>query len=167
MFDPLKRFFSTADSCPVAISAFFENSASLFWLNFIENQLDLSNESILRVESSKGTCFEIAGEINVLKTKMKNRKSLNFIPRKAKEELKNLNDEDQQTVLKYAKNFYDTVVTYLELWSSSMDGTECFAWCSLFEKPKWEEVQSSFNYAVEKVGKMVEDKINGEFCCVC
>lgn len=160
MFEPLKKFFSSTSSCPLAIASLFEDPTSFFWLNFVENQLEVSNESILRVESSKGACFQIAAEVNVLRNKMKNRKNLKFMPFNAKTEFNKLPSAVQEITLKHVESFYRTVVEYLDLWSTSMDGTECFTWMSLIRKPSWDEVEISFDYAVKKLGKLVQDKIN-------
>jgi hypothetical protein len=85
MFSPLKDFFQHSDVCPVVIKKFFEDKCSFFWLLFLENQLKTGNEAILKMETTAGSCFEIARETKLLLEKFQNRKFLNFIPREAKE----------------------------------------------------------------------------------
>lgn len=161
MFEPLKTYFKTAEKCPVAVSRFFRNSTSMFWLHFIDSQLQLSNESILKVEGSKNPAFEIAAEIRLLHVKVSNRKNLSFIPPKAKAELvePKISREKQTEVKNFVTHFYLALNEYLELWAKSLDGTEVFDWMSLHEPPAWTKVEASLNYAALKGG----DKIDGEF----
>lgn len=98
MFLPLKEFFKKDPKCPPTIEDFFPNSSTLFWLQFIENQLEVFNSSILRMETTKGSAFEIAAETKLLREKMTNRMNLKFIPRAAKFELTKLKIEDKQLI---------------------------------------------------------------------
>jgi hypothetical protein len=163
MFEALKTFFMRADKCPITIKTFFDEPTSLFWLHFIENQLQVSNESILKIETSKGACFEIAAEVEILRKKMKNRQQLKFIPRKALEELRKFSESVQQTMRNYIVGFYDSIVDYLNLWSKALDGTETFSWMMLVEIPTWDDVGRSLDFAVSRTGNMVESKINSKF----
>lgn len=157
----MKAYFKTAESCPVAVSRFFRDSTSIFWLHFIDSQLQLSNESILKVESSKSSAFEIAAEIRLLNGKVSNRKNLMFIPPKAKVELMEpkMSHEKQVEVKKFVVQFYLALHKYLELWSKSLDGTEVFDWMNLNEAPAWSKVEASLEYVTLKG----VDKIDGEF----
>lgn len=133
----------------------------MFWLHFVDSQLQLSNESILKVEGSKGSAFEIAAEIRLLNVKVSNREKLLFIPPKAKDELTEpkVSEEKQVETKQFIARFYSALHKYLELWAKSLDGTEVFDWMSLSEAPAWSKVEASFNYAAHKG----VDKIDGEF----
>lgn len=105
MFLPLKEFFKKDPKCPPAIGEFFNNQTSLFWLHFIENQLDTFNKSILRVETTKGSAFEIAAETKLLREKMTHRKNLKFVPRAAKDEMIKLKNDTNQHIEKSMLRF--------------------------------------------------------------
>jgi len=48
------------------------------------------------------------------------------------------------------------------LWGDNLDGSECFAWMSLRDKPEWNSVMKSLDYIKAKVGNGVSNKIDGK-----
>lgn len=160
MFEPLKEYFRNAANCPEAVKCFFKDtSGTMFWLHFVDSQLQLSNESVLKVEGSTETSFEVAEEIRLLHVKVSNRKDLQMIPTKAKSELLKLSAAKQVEVKNFVHKFYSALHEYLNLWKNSLDGTEVFHWMALKEPPNWTKVEASLNYAALRGG----DKINGKF----
>lgn len=159
MFEPLKEYFRTAEICPVAVSNFFKDKTSMFWLYFIDSQLQLSNDSILKVEGSKSSSFEIAEEIRMLHGKVLNRKDLQFIPMKASQELHKLSTDKKVEVKRFVDKFYLALNNYLQLWRMSLDGTEVFSWMALEEPPNWSKVEESLSFAILRGG----GSIDGEF----
>lgn len=84
MFEPLKKYFVNQPKCKkMALKAFAKDS-SKFCLQFIQNQLEIFNQSIQRKERQKTSAFEAFSELQLLKTKLANRKTLKFIPTKTK-----------------------------------------------------------------------------------
>lgn len=160
MFVPLKNFFSNAKSCPVTIRQFFGNDSALFWLYFIDSQLELSNEYVLKTETTKIAAFEVAKLITELRNKVANREQNTFIPMKACQHFQILSEGRKIQTQNEMKVFYATLNQYLEKWSNSLDGTEIFGWMSLTAVPVWEEhVSPSINYLMERFGK---EAINGD-----
>lgn len=80
----------------------------------------------------------------------------------AKEHFEKLSSEQKNQNKIFVEAFYDSVVRYLELWSGSLDGTECFTWLSLTKTPNWDDVEKSFKFVEIKSGKEVASLIYGK-----
>jgi len=162
-YEPLKNYFRNQDSCPDAVAKFFADEDSMFWLVFLENQLDLSNEYVKKIETKADTSFSVADKINALQKKLQNRQRLSFMPSKAREIFNSKPDHKQTKLRGYVNVFYHTVLTYLETWSSAMDGTECFSWLNLQESLNWDRISITLDYIKAKVGQHLTEKIDGKF----
>jgi hypothetical protein len=158
MFQPLLEYFRKEENAPETVVNFLRGETSLFWLKFLENQLELSNETILKIENSHGAAFEVAEEIGVLKSKVKNRKEQRFIPSKAREIFKNFSDELQSQLNFTIEKFYWGLHDYTLRWSESLDGTEVFSWLNLVGFPRWDQIEASVDFTNKKTG----EKINGD-----
>lgn len=149
MFLPLQTYFEAGDDCPVSIQRFFADTHSLFWLHFIDGQLSLSNKYVLKTETKKSAAFEVAAMIKELRDVVGARAQQKFIPVSARELLEEFSQVQKTAVMKYVSSFYKELVTYLEKWSQSLDGTEIFGWMNLTCVPDWEnDVEPSLNYAI-------------------
>lgn len=158
MFEPLTTYFQDMQNCPVSLSEFYESESSLFWLTFLECQLKLSNEYVLRSETKTGTAFEISSVINELRDIVGNRQIENYLRSDAKELLLKLTPRQQPKNLDYVKKFYEALSSYLEKWSESLDGNEVFAWMSLTAVPDWDrEIRPSLTYAIDRIGPDIID----------
>lgn len=164
MFEPLREYFKKSEKCPVTVSHFFDQGSSFFWLIFLENQMELCNETILKIEKSKCASFEIAEEIRMLQGKISNRKELKFIPMKARVEYNKLSEDEKFLALRFVDRFYSSLCEYLKLWSKSLDGTEVFYWMTLNEAPTWQKIEPSVHYAMAKVGDKINGKLINNFC---
>lgn len=120
------------------------------------------NETIRRIETAKGTCFAIEFELRLLKDKLSQRASCKFIPHKAEREMSSLRVELKQEITVSVELFYKAAVNYLQLWSKSLDGSECFHWMGLTKLPEWSDVQASLIYIDEKVGSKNTKDIDGD-----
>ena len=158
LFDPLKEYFKTDESSPQALKNFFSEKTSLFWLHFLQNQLELNNETILRIEKSQVTSFEVAEEIEILRIKVLNRKNQNYIPIQARQYYNEFSESTQQKLQICIEHFYNGLMEYTVKWSKSLDKTEIFSWIQLNEFPEWAKVESSLLF----INKKTERKINGE-----
>lgn len=146
MFSPLKNFFANSTKVPANIKRFFTDESGLFWLKFTEAQLSLSNEFVLKTESKKAASFEVAADIEQLRTVVSNRKQLQYIPAEANEVLRSLSCGVQDVVKQFVESFYEELEEYLAKWSRSLDGTEVFSWLRLDALPTWPDVESSIRY---------------------
>lgn len=131
MFTPLKNFFESLSNAPANIKRFFDDETGLFWLKFAEAQLSISNEFVLKTESKKAASFEVAAEIEELRSIVSNRKQVQYIPPEAGVVLHDLSGDVQDLVKHFVNLFYGALEKYLEKWSRSLDGTEIFHGCSL------------------------------------
>lgn len=164
MFEPLKNFFETASSCPVSVRRFFDDNSALFWLHFIDSQLQLSNDSILKTETKHIAAFEVAAEISELRKKIEHRKKVLYIPN-ACTMYEQFTEVEKEVVKLYAEKFYSTLSNYLEKWSKSLDGAEVFGWMALTIVPDWEkDIKPSLLYASKRIGneKIDADKVFDE-----
>lgn len=154
MFEPLRNYFENLNNCPATIQRFFEDEElALFWLHFLDSQLELNNDYVLRSETKKGASFEISALVSELHIRVKTRKENMFIPFKAR----TIFDQQLPAVMKrletYMKKFYTAVDSYLETWSKSLDGTEIFAWMNLTAVPAWsQDVEPSLLFAIRRIG---------------
>lgn len=105
MFKPLEEYFKHSENFPPVLQKLFKESSSIFWLHFIENQLDLSNQTILSMETAEGSCFEIAIQMKLLRDKFANRRKYNFTPRFAKQEKEKLSDDTKKEIDRYVERF--------------------------------------------------------------
>jgi hypothetical protein len=158
MFQPLKEYFQKEENAPETVVNFLTGETSLFWLTFLENQLELSNETILKIENSHGSAFEVAEEISVLESKVKNRKERRFIPSTARQHFKNFSEDLQRQLNFTIEKFYWGLNDYTIRWSQSLDGTGVFSWLNLVGFPLWNKIEAS----IEFTNKITGGKINGD-----
>lgn len=163
MFEPLKSFFRQADGCPDTVAKFFADKDSIFWLHFVENQLELSNEYVRKMESRNDASFAIAEMIETLLKKLENRKVLKFLPTKAREYFNKCVPRKQDELRQSVNVFYETIVSYLKVWSAALDGSECLSWMSLNQPLSWEKISVSVDYVLSKLGDKVQSKIDRKF----
>lgn len=150
MYEGLKNYFCSLDKCPMNIRNFFRDEAGCFWLHFIEGQLKLSNEFVLKSETKKGAAFEIASLLTELQGAVQNRAQNNFIPSRANPLFEALSNEKKSEVKQEMKQFYSSLSAYLEKWSKSLDGNEIFAWMALTEVPDYaREIAPSLEYMIK------------------
>lgn len=122
----------------------------LFWLHFVDGQLKVSNDFVLKTETRKGTSFEVATLVNELLEIAKNREHNQHIPVNAIPHFEALSRAEQNDARTSLGEFYEALTTYLEKWSNSLDGTEIFSWMSLLEVPDWRnDIEPSLKYAQE------------------
>lgn len=156
MFDPLKIYFGDLDNCPVSVRRFFEDKSSLFWLHFLDSQLQLSNEYVLSTEGKKIAAFEVEAEVAKLRNKIGHREENKFIPVNAKLLFNALSKSEKSQIRIHMKKFYTCLSTYLRKWSQSLDGAEIFNWMNLTSVPDWEkDVEPSIGYVIEHTGSNV------------
>lgn len=163
LFEPLKEFFAKSTACPDVISKFFTDQNSLFWMHFIENQLELSNEYIKKMETRNDTSFEVAGSIQILLMKLENRKKLYFVPSKARDILNTRSNEAKTRIRREIDEFYETTINYLRAWSAALDGTEKLSWMNLRQPLAWESISASIEFMKTKLGSHVMNQISGKF----
>lgn len=169
IFEPLKEYFLTLKNCPSSILKFFNNPDSKFWILFVSNQLLNFNNSIRLIESSKITVFEIANQMKVLKDKLTNRQSFCFLPHESQQEFEKLDNQTKNEVKKKVTDFYGTILNYLDIWNSALDGAESFTWMLMYKSPSWNDVELSVSYAAGKYGENFFQIVNrdilfDEFC---
>lgn len=98
MYEPLKDYFKNAEDCPQLIQKFFNDPHSRFWLNFLEYQLSLSNECVKEIETKNDASFAVSESLQMLLMKLENRKNLNIIPRKARDEYNNMPSKSKEEI---------------------------------------------------------------------
>lgn len=163
MYEPLRTFFKQAEGSPYAVVKFFADEDSFFWLCFIENQLELSNEYVKKMETRNDASFAVSETIKMLSKKLENRRNLKFIPIKAREQLNKRSEQKQVNLCHHVSIFYDATIAYLKLWSAALDGTECLAWMSLQQPLDWENISVSLDFMFSKIGNHVKQIIDGKF----
>lgn len=139
MFQPLKEYFETSTNSPRKIKDFFTVDSSLFWLKFLESQLEISNSYVLKVESKGAAAFEVASELADLRGVIKTRQDANRIPYEANLLFKDLSEIKKADIKQDVQLFYSSLSNYLEKWSKSLDGAETFAWMKLNSVPNFEK----------------------------
>lgn len=164
LFVPLKVYFDGLIGCPVTIKKFFANDSALFWLHFLDSQLKMSNDYVLKTETKKSSSFEVAAMVVDLLDTVQARANENFIPVNAQPLLDNFSQAEIDDVNMYLQNFYDSLTSYLQKWSKSLDGTEIFAWMNLTVVPDWtNDVEPSFKFAQEHGAGIINgDKVFDE-----
>jgi len=73
LYAPLKQYFASLDKCPPVIQKFFSCKSTRFWLCFLNNQIKVINDVILRLEHSQIAGFEINAILQTFKSKLINR----------------------------------------------------------------------------------------------
>jgi hypothetical protein len=167
MFVPLQNYFQTATKCPVTIRQFFDDVSGLFWLKFVDSQLSLSNEYVLKTESKTIASFEVAAEVTKLRSVVENRMQNNYLPADAEECFVDLSHDKQNEIKKSTEMFYSELNDYLTKWSRTLDGTEVFSWMRLTSVPDWNQdvkpsvkfVQQHFGLDVMKVDAMFDETL--------
>lgn len=98
--------------------------------------------------------------MSLLKKKIQNRHRLKYLSKEAETEKAKLSVEQQTKIESEIVIFYETIIEYIELWEKSFDGSSCFRWMSLNRFPDWVDIQSSYEYAVERYGEKLRGIIN-------
>ena len=75
------------------------------WLYFVINQTSVFNRTIEVMEKSVTTSFEASTELSILKSKIKNRMNLKFVPSAASDEMKLLTQNKQKEIQKEIQKF--------------------------------------------------------------
>lgn len=152
LYEPLKEYFDACLNCPRLIRQFFNDKTAKFWLLFVLNQLENFCNCIKKLEKSEISSFETATELKLMKSKIMNRKSFLYIPREAKDEFEKLPLNVSSLIKSQIFEFYDVIESYLEIWSSSYDGTDVFDWMLMNKYPEWIDIQKSYNFAEVRFG---------------
>jgi hypothetical protein len=98
-----------------------------------------------------------------LKTKLANRKTLKFIPTKAREELNKWHDENPNGVQDLILKFYNcALLECLDLWEESFDGAPPSNWINLYSVMEWKEIKKASNFAASQFGETFRRMINRE-----
>lgn len=159
LFDALKDYFKAINKCPPILAEFFALKSNKFWLHFLSNQMKSVNETILRVENSRISAFEIAIEVQAFKEKTKNRQQLVYMPFNARQEFNNFKKDLQEAIKNIVSDFYSCIVEYLDLWKKSTDGIEIFSWILLYKMPEWSLVEKSCDYLQQRFGEEITNII--------
>lgn len=153
MFEPLKEYFdSLKTKCPPKIKQFFALDSNKFWLQFLNNQIQMINEAILKFERSDIAVFEISFELRLFKDKIKNRLQFAYLSREARQKLLRLDTDTQTAGQKSVKEFYEEIIDYLDRWGESLDGVENFEWMSMYKSPDWSQIEATYNFIIERHG---------------
>ncbi|KAL4126106.1 hypothetical protein QTP88_010335 [Uroleucon formosanum] len=73
IYNGLKSYFLSQNTCPNALKIFFENESSLLWLKFLSSQLKTINSYIKKVESQKLSAIELTIIMEDLMQKIENK----------------------------------------------------------------------------------------------
>lgn len=118
----------------------------------------MNNDTVLNIETSKGSSFEVSEEIEILKTKVKNRREHNFLPLQARQTFNTLPEKLQQEVSFAVEKFYGALWNYILRWDASLDGSGVFSWLSLRVNPSPETVQKSVEYINQRFPSLIDGK---------
>jgi hypothetical protein len=133
-------------------------------------QLENFNHTIKIMERQNTCAHEASFALTALKLKIVNRAKFSFIPKEARESLKKVSEDDKVEIQNFIVDFYKTILEYITMWQTSFDGTSVFCWMDLDQYPKWEEIESSLDFASKKFGEaefskiISSDGLFDEFC---
>ncbi|GBL76489.1 hypothetical protein AVEN_53240-1 [Araneus ventricosus] len=104
------------------------DSTGELYLWFVHGQLPLFNKAILGMEKDNTTAFEVP---EVLKRNLTERKASDFIPMRAKNIYRNLNEQVRNSVKEEFDGFYERCTAYLwtlDLWRIVLETLNSFHW---------------------------------------
>ncbi|KAL4100954.1 hypothetical protein QTP88_020978 [Uroleucon formosanum] len=154
IYNGLKSYFLSQNTCPNALKIFFENESSLLWLKFLSSQLKTINSYIKKVESQKLSAIELTIIMEYLMQKIENKRQEKFLTT----EIENLVTKFEDKGLINRKNFdnkcdefYALCYNYLKNWNNSnqhVNQLKSMLWITLTPKTivTWENVKKSVQF---------------------
>lgn len=158
MYDGLKSYFLSQNRCPTVLKAFFTNPQSTLWLHFIQSQLKVFSETILKIERENICATEVIEELESLKQKIINRRNANFQTANMTLIISELKEEgilNEKQFADITALFYDTFLEYLNKWTCHLEPLRKFQWIKLNVPLAWTEVASSLKVIRDMQKKML------------
>ncbi|KAL4100734.1 hypothetical protein QTP88_020768 [Uroleucon formosanum] len=154
IYNGLKSYFLSQNTCPNALKIFFENESSLLWLKFLSSQLKTINSYIKKVESQRLSAIELTIIMEDLMQKIENKRQEKFLTT----EIENLVTKFEDEGLINRKNFENKCdefnalcYNYLKNWNNSnqhVNQLKSMLWITLTPKTivTWENVKKSVQF---------------------
>lgn len=158
-FLPLKLYFTSNENCPKLLADFFNDPVNELYILFVHGTLQMFQKTILKIEGNDINASEVFHAYSELISKLQERKNHTFLPFAAKQMLVKLKAEENLDEAMFKENiskFYDKCINYLNLWLSSFDKANIFAWANLGSDVTWDELEASGNC----VNDVVPEAIN-------
>ena len=144
LFPALKAFFLSEEKCPVTIKSFLEQEDCELWLMFVHSQLSLFDTAIRKTEKQDATLSESLSSYKLLQTQLTNRKEANFVTVPVKSLETNVFQENangKKRFRSFVHTFYDTALSYLDMWGVHYEAYTKFCWILLKTLPEWEDIE--------------------------
>ncbi|KAL4126793.1 hypothetical protein QTP88_011002 [Uroleucon formosanum] len=154
IYNGLKSYFLSQNTCPNALKIFFENESSLLWLKFLSSQLKTINSYIKKVESQKLSAIELTIIMEDLMQKIENKRQEKFLTTEIENLVTKFEDEgliNRKDFENKCDEFYALCYNYLKNWNNSnqhVNQLKSMLWITLTPKTivTWENVKKSVQF---------------------
>ncbi len=165
MFDAVKSYFLSIEKPPQVQLKFLENLLSETYLYFLHSQWVVFDTGIRKIKTEKNSVIEIISILDETMKSLVSKKEEQFLSLSVKSQLQR--EEISSTMYgklkSEVKEFYDTIVKYLSMWSSSFSELKVFSWMLLKNVSEWSELEKICIYLKEKKVQIDDSQLSEEF----
>lgn len=149
MFQALKSYFLSLDTCPSILKQFFSNSVGEMYLHFLHAQMSPFQRAVASIEREDISVNEVRLELENVVHILEERKRCVFVTSKVRELMSDLTQYQKSKFLEEVGLFYQTIIDYLIKWSKPLSDLEHFDWILLKTVPLWESIEKTVKWMHE------------------
>ncbi|VVC30830.1 Ribonuclease H-like domain [Cinara cedri] len=134
IYPGLKLYFEEQEKCPTILKSFFNDPISKVWFYFLQSQLKVVCNTVIKIEGDKKSTCKVAEELKILVEKIKNRKNQNFLTSNI---LSMLNDLKNNNI-----HIEQVFQSRINEWQKSSAKLEV-KWCEIIEYTKAHNIDTT------------------------